>query len=64
VSCDEKTRSALAQTGLLKPMLSSTTALVWRDKIAFRKLNLPNPRKVPVGPSVVIDDDIGFSRQA
>ena len=37
---------------------------VRRDKIAFRKLNLPNPRQVPVGPGAVIDDDIGFSRSS
>jgi cytochrome P450 len=37
---------------------------VWRDKIAFRKLNLPNPGKVPVGPTAVIEDDIGFTRPA
>ena len=37
---------------------------VSRDKIAFRKLNLPNPARVPVGPSAVIDDDIGFTRPA
>jgi hypothetical protein len=35
---------------------------VWRDKIAFRKLNLPNPGRVPVGPNAVIEDDIGFIR--
>ena len=37
---------------------------VSRDKIAFRKLNLPNPARVPVGPNAVIDDDIGFTRPA
>ena len=37
---------------------------VWRDKIVFRTLDLPNPGKVPVGPTAVIDDDIGFSRRA
>jgi hypothetical protein len=37
---------------------------VWRDKIAFRKLNLPNPGEVPIGPNAVIQDDIGFSRAA
>ena len=37
---------------------------VWRDKIVFQKLNLPNPGKVPVGPNAVIEDDIGFSRMA
>ena len=35
---------------------------VWRDKIQFANLELPNPRKVPVGPNAVIDDNIGFSR--
>jgi hypothetical protein len=37
---------------------------VWRDKIAFRKLNLPNPGRVPVGPNAVIDDDLGFAKPA
>ena len=37
---------------------------VWRDKIVFRKLNLPNPGEVPIGPNAVIQDDIGFSRTA
>jgi cytochrome P450 len=36
---------------------------VWHDKIAFRKLNLPNPGRVPIGPSAVITDDIGFTRR-
>jgi cytochrome P450 len=37
---------------------------VWHDKIAFRKLNLPNPGRVPVGPNAVIDDDLGFAKPA
>ena len=37
---------------------------VWRDKIAFRSLNLPNPRQVPIGPGTVIDDNITFVRSA
>jgi hypothetical protein len=37
---------------------------VWRDKIVFRKLNLPNPGQVPIGPNAVIEDDLGFSRTA
>jgi cytochrome P450 len=37
---------------------------VWRDKIVFRKLNLANPGHVPVGPTAVIADDIGFTRTA
>ena len=37
---------------------------VWRDKIVFRKLNLTNPGRVPIGPNAVIDDNIGFSKPA
>ena len=37
---------------------------VWRDKIVFRKLNLANPGRVPIGPTAVIQDDLGFSRSA
>jgi hypothetical protein len=37
---------------------------VWRDKIVFRRLNAPNPARVPVGPNAVVDDDLGFSRTA
>jgi hypothetical protein len=37
---------------------------VWRDKIVFQKLNLPNPGKVPIGPNTVIEDHFGFSRRA
>jgi hypothetical protein len=37
---------------------------VWREKITFRRLNQPNPGRVPVGPNAVIDDDFGFTRPA
>ena len=37
---------------------------VWRDKIAFRSLNLANPRRVPIGPNAVIDDNITFARSS
>jgi hypothetical protein len=37
---------------------------VWRDKIVFHNLNQPRPGRVPAGPGAVIDDDIGFNRQA
>jgi cytochrome P450 len=37
---------------------------VSRDKIVFRKLNLANPGRVPIGPNAVIQDDIAFSRSA
>ena len=36
---------------------------VWQDKITFRKLNLPNPGRISIGPNAVIDDDIGFIRR-
>jgi cytochrome P450 len=35
---------------------------VWNDKIEFVNLKLPNPQKVPIGPTAVIDDVIGFRR--
>jgi hypothetical protein len=37
---------------------------VWREKIVFHNLNQPTPGRVPIGPTTVIDDDIGFSRSA
>jgi hypothetical protein len=37
---------------------------VWKDKIEFVNLHLPNPRKIPIGPNAVIDDDIGFIKPA
>src|ERR1700721_1546397 len=37
---------------------------VWRDKIIFRKLNLANAGQVPIGPTAVIEDDLGFTRSA
>jgi cytochrome P450 len=37
---------------------------VWRDKIVFRKLDLSNPSRVPVGFNAVIQDDIGFNKSA
>lgn len=35
---------------------------VWNDKIEFEKLNLPDPEKLPIGPTTVIDDNIGFTK--
>jgi hypothetical protein len=37
---------------------------VWNDKIEFKQLNLPNPEKLPIGPTTVIDDTIGFTKSA
>jgi hypothetical protein len=34
---------------------------VWRDKIVFRKPNLPNPTSVPIRPNTVIEDSFGFT---
>ena len=36
---------------------------VWNEKIEFANLYLPNPRKVPIGPTAVIVDDIGFTKR-
>jgi cytochrome P450 len=35
---------------------------VWRDKIVFRKLDLANPARVPLGLNAVIQDDIAFNK--
>jgi cytochrome P450 len=35
---------------------------VWRDKIEFKQLNIPNPEKLPIGPVTVIGDNIGFTK--
>jgi cytochrome P450 len=35
---------------------------VWRDKIQFEKLNVANPEPLPIGPTTVIGDNVGFSR--
>jgi cytochrome P450 len=37
---------------------------VWKDKIEFVKLNIPNPEPLPIGPTTVISDDVGFVRSA
>jgi cytochrome P450 len=36
---------------------------VWAEKIEFVKLDVPHPAKLPVGPTTVIDDTIGFVRR-
>jgi cytochrome P450 len=35
---------------------------VWHDKIKFQRFSLTDPETVPVGPTTVVLDDIGFSR--
>jgi hypothetical protein len=37
---------------------------VWADKIEFERLDLASPAKIPAGPLIVVDDNIGFSRQS
>lgn len=37
---------------------------VWEDGIDFKKLHLPNPEKIAVGPGAVVLDDIGFVRRS
>ncbi|MGO9986246.1 MAG: hypothetical protein ACLPIX_18815 [Rhodomicrobium sp.] len=36
---------------------------VWADKIEFQLLGISNPAKIPGGPVIVVDDNIGFNRQ-
>ena len=35
---------------------------VWRERIEFVKLNIANPAPVPIGPTTVIADNVGFVR--
>jgi cytochrome P450 len=37
---------------------------VWKDKISFEKLNIADPEMLPIGPTTVIGDNVGFTRQA
>ena len=36
---------------------------IWADKIEFDLLSIANPTKIPAGPVIVIDDNIGFNRR-
>jgi cytochrome P450 len=35
---------------------------VWKERIDFVKLNIPNPEPLPIGPNTVIGDNVGFIR--
>jgi cytochrome P450 len=35
---------------------------VWTNKIEFEKLKIANPERLPIGPTTVISDDVGFTR--
>ena len=35
---------------------------VWKDRIEFVKLNIANPEPLPIGPTTVIGDNVGFVR--
>jgi cytochrome P450 len=37
---------------------------VWTDKIDFEKFNIVNPEILPIGPTTVIGDNVGFIRSA
>lgn len=37
---------------------------VWRDRLQFETLNIASPEELPVGPSTVIRDNLGFTRAA
>jgi cytochrome P450 len=38
--------------------------MVWSEKIEFKQLSITEPKEVPVGPTAVVKDTIGFSRSA
>ena len=37
---------------------------VWKSKIEFAKLDIASPEPLPIGPSTVIGDNVGFTRAA
>ena len=37
---------------------------VWKNNIEFEKLNVASAEPLPIGPSTVIDDNVGFTRVA
>ena len=37
---------------------------VWKSKIEFQKLDIANPEPLPIGPTTVIGDNVGFTRAA
>jgi cytochrome P450 len=37
---------------------------VWKSKIEFHKLDIASPEPLPIGPTTVIGDDVGFSRSS
>ena len=37
---------------------------VWKAGIQFHKLDIANPEPLPIGPTTVIGDNVGFTRQA
>ena len=37
---------------------------VWKSKIEFQKLDIASPEPLPIGPTTVIGDNVGFTRAA
>jgi cytochrome P450 len=37
---------------------------VWKDSIEFQKLDIASPEPLPIGPTTVIGDNVGFVRTA
>ena len=37
---------------------------VWKSRIEFEKLDIANPEPLPIGPTTVIGDNVGFTRAA
>ena len=37
---------------------------VWKDNIEFQKLDIASPEPLPIGPTTVIGDNVGFIRVA
>ena len=37
---------------------------VWKSGIEFQKLDISSPEPLPIGPTTVIGDNVGFNRAA
>jgi hypothetical protein len=56
--------TGVALASSLTSRFSDLLGKVWADKIEFERLDLASPAKIPAGPLIVVDDNIGFTRQS
>jgi hypothetical protein len=54
--------SSLPRRATHYPGFEDFLGKVWTSKIEFEKLNISNPAPLPIGPTTVIGDNVGFTR--